>query len=448
MNRFVFDNLIYKLNDNRVMLLNLTNYRRIIVTSDIVNEISIIENKINNNMELSISETKMFDKLVKSKQILSKELENQIYEILCNEAIVDLEKFPVRSITFNITHRCNFNCIYCYQNNYKFRSEYKNNMSIKEVDEIISYLSLPNFDSRELDEIVISGGESLLEENVDVVNYICNVIETKKRTIFTNGVNIIKFASRIDYSKIDEFQISLDGTNGVMKDVNHYCGGVLQILEGIDYLLKLDKKIDLVTMWTKQLEDNLDEFISLISESGFRNKPNFTMKIIVAKDYYNYNNLDLTIYDLEYIRYSMKKYNNKLRSIGCSIDLFAEASYLKTLLHRPINEIKTPRYKRCDINKSVPLLFEPNGEIHWCMCLGKTNGIIGNYKEKRVDVRSIQQYGSRTVFSMDKCRKCNLKYICSGGCVLGVPSMMQDLNIPVCSIFENEYFWEKLEDFV
>lgn len=447
MNRFIFDNLTYKLNDRDVMLLNLTSYRRKIVTREMIDKLCVIETKINQGCELTENENQLYRQLRKSKQILSKDIEEQVSTILAKEAVLDLNKIPVRSITLNLTHKCNFNCYYCYQNVYKHRPEYIKHMTAQDVEDIVSYLDLLPYDTTVLDEVVISGGEPLLKENIDAVNYICNALKSKRKTIFTNGVNILKYASIVDYTKIDEFQISLDGTTEVITNVNGYSGSANSILEGIEYILNLGKTVSLVVMWTKHLESRIDEFVSLIQSAGLQNYKNFEMKIIVAKNFYNYNNLDTNIYSLEYIKDCRKKYNGQLRKIGCSIELFSEVNFLQTLLHRPINKIINPRYKRCDINRSIPMVFEPNGEVHWCMCLGKSTGIIGNFKDKTIDMNRIEQYGSRTVFSIEKCKSCKLKYICSGGCVLGVPNE-SDLHTSVCSIFDNEYFWEHLEDFV
>ena len=116
MNRFIFDNLTYKLNDRDVMLLNLTSYRRKIVTRKMIDKLCVIETKINQGCELTENENQLYRQLRKSKQILSKDIEEQVSTILAKEAVLDLNKIPVRSITLNLTHKCNFNCYYCYQN--------------------------------------------------------------------------------------------------------------------------------------------------------------------------------------------------------------------------------------------------------------------------------------------------------------------------------------------
>lgn len=98
--------------------------------------------------------------------------------------------------------------------------------------------------------------------------------------------------------------------------------------------------------------------------------------------------------------------------------------------------------------RSIPMLFEPNGQVYWCVCLGDKNGCIGKYKyDARIDTDKILKFGNRTVFCINKCLTCPLRYICGGGCVLPLTSCSCDIYNPVCGIFGSKYFWDNLEDF-
>ena len=94
------------------------------------------------------------------------------------------------------------------------------------------------------------------------------------------------------------------------------------------------------------------------------------------------------------------------------------------------------------------MIFEPNGEVYWCLCLGNENGVIGNYKSQSIFTDKITEFGNRNVFSIDKCKKCKLKYICGGGCTLGITGQDLPLFTPSCGIFNNSFFWDHLEEFV
>ncbi len=200
MRRFVFDNLIYRINDNKNMLFNLTSYRRKVIDNTKLSTLINIEDKINANVLLDEYESDLLSELKKCKQILGNEVEDKVFETLKKESVIELKEYAVRAITFNLTHKCNFSCDYCYQNEYKSHSKYQGIMTIEDIKKIVSYLNLPVFNPVELEEIVISGGEPLLEKNIDTINYICNNIKTNKRTMFTNGINIIKYKINIDFT--------------------------------------------------------------------------------------------------------------------------------------------------------------------------------------------------------------------------------------------------------
>ncbi len=84
-------------------------------------------------------------------------------------------------------------------------------------------------------------------------------------------------------------------------------------------------------------------------------------------------------------------------SLNNELTLFAEA------IHRPLNEMFAHRVQRCNPRKSLPLVFEPNGEIHWCLCLGSESGVLGNYKTKEWNKEKIDSYIRRSVFTLQKC---------------------------------------------
>ena len=176
MKRFVFDNLVYKMNETSFLVMNLISFRRETITKDTLDQ----------------------------------------------ESELHLSKLPVRSITFNLTHSCNFNCDYCYQRKYKYKPEYAGSMGVEDIRMIMEYLQLPYFGDTALEELVVSGGESLLPSNIDTINYICDHVAAKKKILFTNGSHVLAYKDKIDIDAFDEYQISLDGPDTVIRLVNHH----------------------------------------------------------------------------------------------------------------------------------------------------------------------------------------------------------------------------------
>jgi len=446
--RFVLGNLIYYIDKDNVLLVNLISFRRQKISAEILTNMIEIESKMNNEIVLSEKENEILNSLYLNKQILPKETISEIEQNLQIEPELNLDKFSVKSYTLNLTHQCNFKCSYCYQNKYNHKPEYKQFMTIKDIDLIKEYLSQDCFDADEVEEVVFSGGESLLPENINTINYALNNLPSKKFLMFTNGANLFDYRKHIDYNLIDKFQISFDGTAEIIKYINKNPNSKVfeKIIDGIKYIDSLNKEISIVVMWTKELEQYIDEFITILNQNEIINKTNMKVKFILAKDYYSTSTINNDFYNLDYICDIIKRINPKLSQIGSSLDIFGEGSSISYLIHRSLNQKKSLIYKRCDLTKSVPFVFEPNGDMFWCLCLGNKNGCIGNYKEnKYFDKDKVLKLANRTIFKIEKCKTCDLKYLCAGGCPLPLTSFDSDLYQPVCGLYGLEEFWDRLE---
>lgn len=448
--RFIFGNLIYKLNKMQYLLLNLISFRRQIISIETLRALRTIEKKQKSGNRLTREEEKIIMELYNNKQILPDLIKDKVERQIKENSNASLNVFPVKSITFNLTHRCNFNCSYCYQNKYKSTADFDKVMTIEDIECINNYLASTCFDSDNMEEIIISGGEPLMTENIQTLNCIINKFNPKKFILFSNGLNLYKFKDKIDFEKIDEYQISLDGPDEVIKIVNK--GGndaFAKIIQGIKYIETINKKISIVVIWSKYLETYIELFIEKLKRSGILDYSNINIRFTLPHNYYQYGYIDKEDFDLKYINDLIKKINPILAKVGSYLEISSEVVALSSIIHREKNSRFELRYKRCNFTRSIPMIFEPNGQVYWCVCLGNRNGCIGRYKDGvEIDVSKILKFGNRTVFSIDKCSTCPIKYICGGGCVLPLTSCSCDIYNPVCGIFGSEYFWNNLESFV
>ena len=322
--RFVFDNLIYKINEETYLIMNLISFRRETITKEALDKLFLIESKLEAEKSLSSEEEQFLQDFYMRKQILPPEIVEKVDRQSEQNSELHLSKIPVRSVTFNLTHSCNFNCDYCYQRKYKWKSEYTRGMSTEDVKLIVEYLQLPYFDDTELEEIVVSGGEPLLPANIDTINEICERVVAKKKILFTNGTNILTYKEQIPFEAFDEVQISLDGPDAVIRQVNHYDSSFDKIIGGIKYLQHMNKKITLVTMWTKELRCHLAEYIELLKQSGILEHPDTTIKFALAIDYYSNRGLDEHFYHWDEIAADLKKYRQILSTINSNLELPVE----------------------------------------------------------------------------------------------------------------------------
>ena len=203
-------------------------------------------------------------------------------------------------------------------------------------------------------------------------------------------------------------------------------------------------------MWTRELEQHIDEFIELLKQNDIIGKPNIRIRVnLIKDDYISESLINEDFYDLNYLCNVVKKMNQKLSQIDSFIEVYTEGATLNHLIHRTINKKNAIKHKRCYIEKTLPMTFEPNGEIFWCLCLGHENGRIGNYKDnKYFDKEKALKFGNRTIFKIEKCKNCELKYICAGGCPIPLTSSNKDLYQPVCGLYGLEEFWDRLEELV
>jgi len=450
--RFVLGNLIYIIDEDNILLVNLTSFRRKNINKNILSSILEMENKINNKVSLSQGENNILDNLYNDKQVFSKDKILEVDQTLQIDSELFMDKFPVKSITLNLTHQCNFKCLYCYQNKYNNNPKYRQLfMTTHDIDLINNYFSQDIFNVDEIKRIIFTGGESLLPQNINTINYVLENLKSQEYIIYTNGVNLFDYKNKIDYNKISKFQISLDGTDEIIKCINQCSDSKVfnKIIDGIKYVETLNKEISIVVMWTKELEQYIDEFISLLKTNDIINKPNIEIRFVLSEDMYSIDKIDKNFYDFDYLCNISKKINPKLSQIGSFLELYQEIMLLKSIIHRPMNNRKYIKFKSCDLAKSVPMVIEPNGEIFFCTCLGHENGLIGNYKENiYFDKEKVLKIGNRTIYKIRECKNCDLRYICGAGCPSPLTSFNSDLHKPVCGLFGLDEFWNRLEEIV
>ena len=446
--RFVFDNLIYKCGENRYILLNLFNFRREIINGATLTQLLQISQKQSNGTSLLDSELSLLQIYYEKRQFLPGDTIHELDKSNQLQSQISLKKYPIKSITLNVSYHCNFKCSYCYQRNYKYHSAFSKTMEHKNVDEIYHYLMLECFDTSNFNEIVISGGEPLLLNNISVINYIINRFPKQKKILFTNGINIMQFKEKIPFAEIDEYQISLDGPDSVIADVNKSTKAYEDIIQGILYLISLGKTITIATLLTKDLGPFLLQFVSDLKSHNIIDSPNVSLKFNLEKNYYSAGKFDDSVFDWEYIRNIRKKLNPQLMGYGTTIPLHSEVMDLSLLLHRPKNQRYKLQYQKCDLSTNLPAVFGPDGKVYWCLCLGSENGVIGNYQLNEVFHEKIHKLGNRTVTKIEACKSCSLRYVCRGGCVLPLTSGPHDYYRPNCGMFSSDYFWEHLEDLI
>lgn len=115
----------------------------------------------------------------------------------------------MKTAYIHVTNQCNYSCIYCYSNS---GSKTDGELSGKEIIELVS-----NLIDHDVGKIVITGGEPFLREDlVEILRAIKKLNSSYVPIcVNSNGSLINEKTARKIVGTIDEFRISIDGTETI-----------------------------------------------------------------------------------------------------------------------------------------------------------------------------------------------------------------------------------------
>jgi len=167
------------------------------------------------------------------------------------------ERRPV--VVWNITRRCNLNCIHCYNNSQNIPAA--DELTTEEAKEVLQDLS--GFD---VPVVLLSGGEPLLRE--DIFDLLAFAGKLGMRTVLsTNGTLITKdIAKKIKKHAVSYVGISLDGIGEVNDKFRGQKGAFEIALRGIKNCRHQDIRTGLRLTLTKSNFHELDKFFNLFDK--------------------------------------------------------------------------------------------------------------------------------------------------------------------------------------
>lgn len=440
--RIIFDNIVLHA-DDYWLLMNLFSFRRTILSNEEYEELKNTYEKYIRYQRIN-EEDNIYNKLVKEKQILEDSVIKKIDILQRKEK--KYEVGSIREITITLSYKCNLNCGYCYQKDHRYDEGI---VKSEDVLKIKRFIDDYNKQKDYLEEVTISGGEPLLEENIETIKNILKIFGDKKINFFTNGINIVKHFQDIDFKKISEIQISLDGQDKVIsklsniKEVKYFD----KIIEGIHLAVREGCKIRIVCMFShgisKWVEDFLEELlkrniINEIQEIRFSIPTKYKDNQITNNDYFSFEEYLLM---KEIIRNN--NYNGKV-----VLDTLTGFARLQSIIGRPLNERYYGKTGICRINEKIPMTFGPNGNIYWCICMEPNEGIIGNYYTNKINKDVLNELISRDIFTVKECRECKIRYLCATGCPSKLFVTGEKILTPVCDAYNNEFLVDRLEEFI
>ncbi len=380
--------------------------------------------KINKNNKKLINKYKT-DKFKKSnlpKNFFQKMYEKQFIvgaesnekDILKSKFVVNNYQKNMMAILITITFDCNFNCIYCYENNKKIK------MDEKTINKMLKFITQK---AKKYNKLIFTwfGGEPLLETEKmkKITNKIVNLCNKNncsyKFKIVTNGYLINKILDNVEKLKLSYFQITLDGPKDIhnkKRSLKNGEGSYERIMSNIRKLnkLKTDIPID-INIRINIDKENYIYIKKLIDEiEDFKNQEN-NLYLTVPPVSPN------SIEDLNKC-FTTKKYAEQ---VELDIYKYAQKKELSTYLS-DFNLVPFPRtYADCSALQNNSIIIGPKGNVYKCYKqLMTEEGVVGKLNRKGnivYNYENLSFWSNYDPFKDKKCKDCKYLPLCYGNCL-------------------------------
>lgn len=319
----------------------------------------------------------------------------------------------VKHMEFLITYDCNFRCPYCYESG----RAAKNAVISKEmVDAAFSIAGATT------ECVSLFGGEPLLPENRDVIEYILSCAEETHFYITTNGYYLLEFMDLFSKAKTLELHITLDGDEQTHDSLRYLEGGkptYQKILKGIEYCLTQRHP---VTIRMNVGNDNVNKCLE--------HKKELMRTLPSAEEFLNielHPRFQLANQERNAVMEVIHKNTQTAPyAIGYPImNVFAHGMKLK------------PLYSFCHAHNNFSYIFDPFGYIYPCKnSVAAPDYATGTYfPEVKFYENSILH---RNIETVKECRECNYTFLCAGGCPMQLDSREGFLR-PNCQQTMNDF---------
>lgn len=351
-------------------------------------------------------------------------MDKEIITIEKEEENFNVDFGSLEFIVFEITHRCNLNCITCFQDKF-IKDELETNQIFK-VFEILNNINVKY--------IQFTGGEPLMRKDIlEILKESCKYFET---TLATNGLLLTKnFIKKINLYGVKFIQVSVDG----LKD-NHDKIRGQGTWEKVLKNIKLIKEYSDIPVKIKMTgyKDNIDDYpflqkiakklgvvcsVSLFEKSGTGIDLDYASNKLIWENYFKKVFISLkNSKDEKYV----KKYQKSIFKENGPFGLYSCAPGIKQLS------------------------IGPNGDIFPCSSFTRKEFKLGNiFTNKLTEV--LKKFHIPSIEEIPFCRECDVRYWCKGSCRARTYYDKHTLYAknPYCGLFKKLYrvqFWDILKD--
>jgi radical SAM protein with 4Fe4S-binding SPASM domain len=313
----------------------------------------------------------------------------------------------------NLTNNCNLRCAHCYM------SAGKTKEIRLDVDNIVNTITRIN-EKNGTSDIVISGGEPFMfPKLLDLLKK----LSKNKIILFTNGTFINENNYKLICEYCDEVQISFEGITENCYEQIRGKGNYTKVRKAIELLksegMQIVLAITLLPMMLDDVRENLSKFVEELDYTKLEVRINNEIEMTG-----NAVSMDFTGY-------------NKHVSDDIILELLSKIKQSGAVTEFPGQ--KNVKFTNCGIGANIVINYD--GRIYPCH---KFNTPF--YFEKDTDIDTIfkefDEINRKTSSDfMKKCQKCELRYVCAGGCRIDNYNINGDMMEPICNdeYKENQY---------
>ncbi|MDD6211266.1 MAG: radical SAM protein [Bacteroidales bacterium] len=357
------------------------------------------------------------------------------------------DKSLFKNFMFLISYDCNFRCPYCYENEISGEGHQwtKRKFTKELVDK--AFYAMEQIEPRaELRsrQSILYGGEPLLKENKEIVEYIVSRAQKFGMTFMaiTNGYDLDHYEDLLSPEKINTLQITIDGFKEEHDNRRiHYLTGRSfdKIVKNIGIALKKDIAVAIRYNTDKNNISDIKKILNYFDELGYSKFEKFAFKSALLKDYSpDANNKSAVLNYLnreEFNRINYKQLEFNGNKYGC------QDFGIYNKLSKAIKE-KRKIYLNSTFcaAQSGSYIFDPYGNIYGCWSLvGNPQNVIGKYSDKIQWTPELSRWHARNINGSENCSVCKYALLCSGGCLHLSITRNKDINSNYCDGYSNTF---------
>jgi uncharacterized protein len=332
---------------------------------------------------------------------------------------------------FTPWYTCNFNCSYCFQD------EYTNGNDDVEDEVIAAFFNYidKKFVNRQK-YITIFGGEPLLNSPAKKESIKKVIAGANERNldvaIVTNGYHISEYIEILKTAQIREIQVTVDGTQEVHDSRRMLKGGkgsFSKIAEGVSLLLENNIPVNMRMIVDKDNISNLPDLARFAIEKGWTKSPLF--KTALGRNYELHhcqtNNTRL------FKRIEMYQEIYEIVKVHPEVLEFHKPAFSIAKFIFENGELPNPLFDSCSGAKTE-WAFDYSGRVYSCTAtVGNIGDELGTfYPNIELKDELIEEWEERDVLSIKECHNCPVQLACGGGCAAIAKSRTGKLHSPDC----------------